>query len=280
MIDRKIFFAYVRNAPFGGRLTRAQIAGMEAMLAAWQTHGDGDLRKLANGFAQCFRETGGRMVPVREGFALSTAGAIAALNRAWKAGRLGQVSKPYWRDGWFGRGRIQATHLDNYKFVQQKTGLDCVGNPDVLLTEQADAKVFWPSLFEGWWTRGRHKFSTYFNDTTDDPKGARRIVNGNDKAALIAGYHRQFLDALQAASGAAPSRPDEAPAGADQPDDVAPEGWSLRSLWSLIFGGGFVLPFGIDNPWAFATIAVVIVVAAGFGIAWQTGWITINRRRA
>jgi hypothetical protein len=64
--DHQVFFAYVRNAPFGGRLTRAQVAAMEAMLAAWDKHGDGDLRKLANGFAQCFRETGGRMVPVRE----------------------------------------------------------------------------------------------------------------------------------------------------------------------------------------------------------------------
>jgi putative chitinase len=40
----------------------------------------------------------------------------------------------------------------------------------------------------------------YFNDVTDDPVGARKIINGTDKAELIAGYHRGFLIDLKNAS--------------------------------------------------------------------------------
>jgi putative chitinase len=38
----------------------------------------------------------------------------------------------------------------------------------------------------------------FFNERTDDPVNARKIINGLDRAELIAGYHRQFLTALKA----------------------------------------------------------------------------------
>jgi len=37
----------------------------------------------------------------------------------------------------------------------------------------------------------------YFNVDTDDPIGAREIINGNDQDALIASYHAEFLIALE-----------------------------------------------------------------------------------
>ena len=40
----------------------------------------------------------------------------------------------------------------------------------------------------------------FFNDRRDDPLQARRIVNGMDRAAHIAGYHFLFLAALRHAS--------------------------------------------------------------------------------
>lgn len=277
MINRTTFYTYARRSPFGGRLSREQIAGMEAMFTAWDKHGDGDLRKLANGLAQCFHETGGRMVPVRETFAASTAQAIARLDAAWKAGRLGQVSKPYWRDGWFGRGRLQTTHYDNYLYAHHRTGLDCVNNPDVLLTEEGDAKVFWPSLFQGWWTRGRHRLGMYFNATVDDPKGARRIVNGTDKASLIATYHKAFLDALNAADEATPQPKDVTPEAAT-PDDVSPA--ESKPFWMTVLGWftslGLTFP-NIDN--AYGLIAFLAILAVGGIGAWAyfTGRLSLNR---
>ena len=52
-------------------------------------------------------------------------------------------------------------------------------------------------MAEGWFTS--KKLGQYFNDSKDDPVNARQIVNGNDDDKLIAGYHDQFMDALEAA---------------------------------------------------------------------------------
>jgi hypothetical protein len=43
----------------------------------------------------------------------------------------------------------------------------------------------------------RHKLNMYFDDDTSNWVGARRIINGSDKANLIAGYAIKFYDALQ-----------------------------------------------------------------------------------
>jgi hypothetical protein len=37
----------------------------------------------------------------------------------------------------------------------------------------------------------------YFNAAKDDPVNARRVINGLDKANLIAGYHDKFLTAIR-----------------------------------------------------------------------------------
>ena len=50
-------------------------------------------------------------------------------------------------------------------------------------------------MAQGWFTS--KALPDYFNDTTDDPINARRIINGNDKDTLIAGYHADFLEALK-----------------------------------------------------------------------------------
>lgn len=277
MINRTTFFAYARRSPFGGGLSQEQVAGMEAMFSAWDQYGDADTRKLANGLAQAFHETGGRMVPVRETFASSTAQAIARLNEAWRSGRLKGVSKPYWRDGWFGRGRIQTTHYDNYLYTANKTGLDCVTNPDILLTEAGDAKVFWPSLFQGWWTRGAHRLDRYFNATVDDPRGARRIVNGTDKANLIATYHKAFLDALKAADEASPQPADVKPEDA-KPDDVAPakSPWSWASIGTWLTGLGLTFP-NIDNLYGLVAFLAVLGLGGLFAFLLLSGRLTLNR---
>jgi putative chitinase len=40
------------------------------------------------------------------------------------------------------------------------------------------------------------KLSDYFSGTTEDWVNARRIINGTDRAALIAGYGRIFYSAI------------------------------------------------------------------------------------
>src|SRR5688500_1725555 len=68
-------------------------------------------------------ETAGTMKPVRETLAKSDAGAMAALTKAWKSGRLSWVKKDYWSSGFFGRGYVQLTHEANYRFAGEQLGI-------------------------------------------------------------------------------------------------------------------------------------------------------------
>ena len=48
-IDRRIVFAGLRNAVFGGRLSQGQVDGVEAVLTRFSARGWGDPRWLASG---------------------------------------------------------------------------------------------------------------------------------------------------------------------------------------------------------------------------------------
>lgn len=263
-------FEYLRRAPFGGRLSQTQVDGLNQLLGAWELDGDGDDRKLANVLAQTFHETGGRMVPVREAFADSDAQAIRRLDAAMAAGRLRQVRRPYWRAGWFGRGPVQVTHETNYRKVGDALGVDLIANPGLLLDPVIGARSAVVGMMRGLFVSGQ-KLDRYFNDTTDDPEGARRIVNGTDKASLIAGYHRAFLDSIKAARAKsdeeikvgqmrvtdAAAKPD----GADLKTDPTAIGGVLAGLGGLAGIGAVVQPIlqGIASPWAFAAFALIAV---------------------
>lgn len=303
-MDMTTFFAYARRAPFGGRLTDGQVKGMKLLFDQWRFYGLFGLAPreyLAYTLASEFRETGGRMQPVRETFATSDAGAIKALDKAYAAGKLGQVGEPYWRkdkDGksWYGRGRIQITHKQNYEKLGKRLGVDLVGNPDLALDPVISARITIVGMLEGLFT-GK-KLPDYFNGNKSDPVGARRIVNGTDKAKLIAGYYQNFLDAIDAAYDASEKgeQPADVAALDAQPDNVPAE--KSRSLWAIIAGtfgagglgavrdakdfadSGATLFGAISNPWAFGSL-VFSAVAAGV-LVWliSSGRITINRAKA
>ena len=279
-INRTTFFAYVRKAPFGGRLSTAQVQGVEALLDACATYGVIDLRWIAYILATAFHETGGTMQPVREAFGKSDADTIARLDKAWAAGKMKQVSKPYWRDGWFGRGFVQITFLANYVKMGARLGLDLVKSPSLMLEIVPAAKACVVGMYEGMFT-GK-KLADYFSQFVNDAIEARRIVNGKDKAKLIAGYHRNFLDALEAADTATPQPADVNKEDA-KPDDVPPA--ESKSLWTILttfLGGMTSLPFlgNVDNGWALGALALVL--SAGGIAAWLvlSGRVTINRTKA
>lgn len=264
------FFSYVRRAPFGGRLTQSQIDGMTAILAEWEKRGLLDKRWLAYMLATTFHETGNRMQPVRETFASSDAQAIANLEKAWGTGKLPWVKTPYWRDGWFGRGLVQITHKVNYVAFG-------ITKADALKLD-VSVRVLFDGMIKGIFT-GK-KLSDYFNPKADDPISARRIVNGTDKAKLIAGYYRNFLDALEAATEALPPR-DVAVSDA-KPDDK-PAGKSTTAVTTVggLFGGaGLSALLGVDNPYAFGIAALLIVLGSIAAFMFFTGRWQINRSKA
>ncbi|OCP37929.1 hypothetical protein [Ensifer sp. LC163] len=275
-MNRTTFLAFARKAPFGGRLTQAQIDGMNAVLDEWQRRGLRDRRWLANMLAQEFHETGGRMQPVRETFASSDAQAIARLEKASSDAKLKWVKKPYWRKNrrglaFFGRGPIQITHESNYA----KFGI--ADHPEKALDLETGVRIMFDGMLEGKFT-GR-RLPDYFNIATDGPVGARKIVNGTDKAKLIAGYHKNFLDALDAAAEAEP-QPDVKPEDA-KPDDVPAA--KSKSLWTILVTlfpglGGLAFLEKIDNPFALVAFSLVLVAVGAWLVF--TGRVTINRGKA
>lgn len=180
----------------GGALTQAQVNGVNLILAAPEARG-WDRRWLAYALATAWHETGGVMQPVREGFATSDEGAIRAvtdLHRRGKISRNYALRDPETGQSHYGRGLVQITHKDNYARAGLRLGLPLAEQPDLALEPDVSAAILLRGMAEGWFT-GR-KLGDYFSATVDDPINARRVVNGTDRAEMIAGYHRALLAAL------------------------------------------------------------------------------------
>jgi putative chitinase len=278
-LNRKTFFAYARRAPFGGKLSTAQVDGCNRLIDACRDESVTDLRHVAYVLASVFHETGTRMQPVRETFAKSDAGAVAALEKAWRAGKLGQVREPYWRAGWFGRGDIQITHQENYRKLGAAIGVNLVDHPALALDPAISARIAVIGMRDGLFAKA--KLADFFQAGFSDAVSARRIVNGKDKARLIAGYYKAFHDALVAADVETPQPADVTAADAE-PDDVPPAKSASVGTVAVTTGAGAAasLVAAVQSPWA-AVALVAILIAAGVG-AWLlfTGRLTINRAKA
>lgn len=198
-VDRVRFFERVRKNPCGGRLYGAQVTGMEAILDHWGLYSKAADSSLAYVLATAFHETAATMQPVRETLAKSDGEAVVRLDRAFASGRLPTVKTPYWRpDGegksWLGRGFVQLTHRRNYEAMSDLTGEDLVTDPGLAMRIDIAAKILIEGMRVGLFTGWRLGF--FFGRDKADWVGARKIVNGTDRAELVAGYGRAFAAAL------------------------------------------------------------------------------------
>lgn len=188
----KIFFDSIRASLFDGAISQTQVNGVTAIMSAWAVQGDGELRHLAYVLATALRETASTMQPIRE----------YGKGKDHPYGRIDATGKaPY------GRGYVQLTWGDNYRKADAKLGLDgrLAKDYDLALDPTIAAGILIQGMLEGWFT-GK-KLSDYTNDFVN----ARRIINGTDKAALIAGYANKFLAALTADAAAPVAQPAPVP---------------------------------------------------------------------
>lgn len=244
------FFDAVRETVFGGSIAQSQVDGIEIIQEAWEKHGDGDDFKLAYLLGTAFHETARTMQPVRETLAKTDAKAKEILTKSWKAGKLPWVKKDYWSGGFFGRGYVQLTHRENYQKAGDKLGLDLVSDPSKAMIPEVAALILVRGCMEGWFT-GR-KLSHYITKTDADYIGARKVVNGTDKAALIAGYATSFYRAIEASRKAKPVP--SVPVPADTPAKSNSAGWivliatagaaAITAAWDWI-----VAVTGYVSPW-------------------------------
>ena len=127
--------------------------------------------------------------------------------------KLWALQERYWPSGFFGRGLIQLTWLDNYRAAGLALGLDLVGHPELALDPWISARIFaWyfvthgvaEAAKEGKWTL------------------ARMRVNGGNGVDVLAGGTTQglnkFLAAVRAltASNTQPAQPLAQPVGETQ----------------------------------------------------------------
>lgn len=133
--------------------------------------------EMAYVLATAYHETAHTMKPVRE-----------------YGGEKYLRSKKYYP--YVGMGYVQLTWKENYEKASRKLGVDFVSNPKLLLEPKYSAEIIVVGMKEGWFT-GK-KLSDYITLNRSDFEGARRIVNGTDRAALIAGYARSYDKLLKA----------------------------------------------------------------------------------
>lgn len=200
MINRRFFFDTVRRDLFAGRLRPGQIDGLNAILDRFEeTLPEGDDRWLAYMLATAYHETAATLQPVRETLALTDEKAIAALDRAMASGRLKAVKTPYWRPdaerkSWLGRGFVQLTHRRNYEAMTKATGIDLVARPERAMEKDVAVTILFRGMIDGLFSGKGLK--DYFVGDLEDWTGARRIINGLDRAALVAGHAKTFYAAL------------------------------------------------------------------------------------
>lgn len=93
-----------------------------------------------------------------------------------------------------GRGFVQITGRRNYSDWSRRLGLDLLKEPQIAEKPDIAVHILIKGMMLGTFT-GR-KLSDYVNFSKSDYVNARRVVNGQDKADLIAGYADEFEAAL------------------------------------------------------------------------------------
>lgn len=192
--NRKAFFDAFKQT-LDPTLSQLQVNGLEFLLGHFEADTVWtDKRYVAYALATIYHETAGSMQPVEEGYYLGSQKKI-------KAFQEGLRYFPF-----FGRGYVQLTWRKNYQKAGEALGIDLVDHPEKALEPEVAYQVLTLGMFQGWFT-GK-KFADYINIDKTDYLHARQIINGMDKAALIAGYARHFEQMLKdsAAVSTSPSQ--------------------------------------------------------------------------
>lgn len=95
---------------------------------------------------------------------------------------------------YYGRGFVQLTWYENYAQFAKLLGIDLLNRPELALQPDYAAEIIVLGMQKGLFTGV--DLGRYFNAGRTDPVSARKIVNGMDKAELIAGYYSKILTAF------------------------------------------------------------------------------------
>lgn len=161
------------------KITQQQVDGVTSILEA----AAGRLPRswCAYCLATAYHETNRTMAGVREAYWTS---------EEWRKRNLRYYP-------WYGRGLVQLTWEDNYKKAGEKLDIDLIANPDLALVLKHAVDIMIEGMLEGWFTGKKLRDYIPADAEREHYKNARRIINGTDKADLIAGYAVEFDKALK-----------------------------------------------------------------------------------
>lgn len=198
VINRPFFFSHVRAALFDGSLKQGQVDGLTAILDYWEAkHAHEDDRRLAYLLATAHHETDRKIAPINE------YGGTAYFTRRYDppptgsnptvARNLGNIQRG---DGakYCGRGFVQLTGRRNYTDWTNRLGIDLVNNPQRALDLDVATRILIEGSLLGTFTGV--KLSKYLEGSRSDWRNARRVINGTDKADLIASYALRYYAAI------------------------------------------------------------------------------------
>lgn len=163
-------------------LTEKAQQGLESLLSFIEADENvDDARWIAYMLATTFHECAGTWRPIAE----------YGKGKGLKYGCPDPVTK----EVYYGRGFVQLTWAANYKTIGKILGHDLYNNPDFAMRPDIAYQIMSYGMRHGTFTGASLK--RFFNEKVTDPVNARRIINGTDKAELIAGYYDKFMNILK-----------------------------------------------------------------------------------
>lgn len=173
------------------KLSQEQVDSVNAILDTCHKYGVTDPRYIAYMIATAYHESGLKPIEERgKGKGYPYGGKLDMGGGPGKRVAYTTPDKLY-----YGRGLVQLTWRINYKAFGNLLGIDLLGRPELALQTDVAAEILVMGMVRGLFTGV--KLSAAFNANETDPIEAREVINGHDKAALIAGYFWKIYTAIK-----------------------------------------------------------------------------------
>ena len=203
LIDRAYFFdEYQKRFT---KLTYAEKNALENIFTGIEEYCENDksyvcsLKKIAYMLATAKHETGHTFEPITEKGSMSYFNKYDPVlaNTPERRKRAIDMENTQKGDGYKyrGRGYVQLTWKKNYRKSGEYLKKDLVNNPELALDQKNATKIMIYGMETGMFTT--KKISSYISEDSADYLNARRVINGMDKAATIAGYASKLEECLR-----------------------------------------------------------------------------------
>lgn len=193
----RLFYDNLRGGLFQGKISAQQFEGIEALLNEWNRQKGYDWRRFSYILGTVYHETRGTMQPVEE----TGRGVGKPYGKKLKYGGGPGKRIPYTNPDklYYGRGHTQNTWYEVYEALSkaaraQGKNWDFLANPELLLEMEPSVWATFYAMKVGLYT-GK-QLDQFFNNDREDWLNARKIVNGKDRAVMVASYAMHFYDAV------------------------------------------------------------------------------------